>query len=202
MCIPKIWFSSLRRRLLKDEKKADMNEDAQEQAQEITDIKNDLTQRVSELEEEVAKLRTSLFNQVSDNARLQRIAEREKSQQDAKTRKEIAKLLLPVADDLERAYSMLGDDANRSSVEFIMNSLRKALEGIGLVELNPEGSMFDPNTCELGGQEPSEHPTGTVCRTARKGYSIGDELIRPAIVICSVCQTKSTEETNEQDNRD
>ena len=154
----------------------------------------DLETRVTELEEEVGKLRTSLYNQVSDNARLQRIAEREKSQQDAKTRKEVAKLLLPVADDLDRAYSMLGDDANRQSVEFIMNSLKKALEQIGLVEVDPTGAMFDPHSCELGGQEPSDQPTGTICRTIRKGYAIGDELIRPAMVICSICNRKDTEE--------
>lgn len=194
MCFPKIQFSSQKVRLPKNAKKAEMNDDTENNAPVTPEMENDLTAKVSELEEEVARLRTSLYNQVSDNARLQRIAEREKSQQDAKTRKEIARFLLPVADDLERAYSMLGDDSNRSSVEFIMNSLKKALEQIGLVEVDPTGSMFDPHSCELAGQEPSDQPTGTVCKVVRKGYAIGDELIRPAMVVCSVCQKAATEE--------
>jgi molecular chaperone GrpE len=189
-----MWFSSLMHRLPKVEKKAEMDDETDNTTPSTNPAQTDLEIRVTELEEEVAKLRTSLYNQVSDNARLQRIAEREKSQQDVKTRKEVAKLLLPVADDLERAYTMLGDDANRQSVEFIMNSLKKALEQMGLVELDPTGTMFDPHSCELGGQEPSDQPNGTICRIVRKGYAIGDELIRPAMVICSVCQRKDTEE--------
>lgn len=195
-----MWFSSRKNRLPKVEKKAKMTDETENMAQqEPTEaITNpDLEKRVNELEDEVSKLRTSLYNQVSDNARLQRIAEREKSQQDAKTRKEIAKMLLPVADDLERAFSMLGDDANRKSVEFIFGSLVKVLEEIGLTQIDPTGEMFDPYKCELGGQEASDLPTGTVCRTARKGYAIGDEIIRPATVVCSVCQKKDTEEKNE-----
>jgi molecular chaperone GrpE len=195
-----MWFSSRKNRLPKVEKKAKMTDDTENKAQQEPNectINPDLEKRVNELEEEVSKLRTSLYNQVSDNARLQRIAEREKSQQDAKTRKEIAKMLLPVADDLERAFSMLGDDQNRKSVEFIFGSLVKVLEEIGLSQIDLTGEMFDPYKCELGGQEASDLPTGTVCRIVRKGYAIGDEIIRPATVVCSVCQKKDTEEKNE-----
>ncbi|MBP7733174.1 MAG: nucleotide exchange factor GrpE [Caldisericia bacterium] len=195
-----MWISSLKNRLPKVEKKAKMTDDTENivQQEPTEDTQQlDLEKKVNELEEEVSKLRTSLYNQVSDNARLQRIAEREKSQQDAKTRKEIAKMLLPVTDDLERAYSMLGDDENRKSVEFILGSLVKVLEQIGLEPIDPTGEMFDPYKCELGGQEASDLPNGTVCRVVRKGYAIGDEIIRPATVVCSVCQKKDTEEKNE-----
>jgi molecular chaperone GrpE len=195
-----MWFSSRKARLPKVEKKARMNDDTENTVQpapEEDTARIELEKKVNELEEEVSKLRTSLYNQVSDNTRLQRIAEREKSQQDVKTRKEIAKLLLPVADDLERAYSMLADDDNRKSVEFILDSLNKVLLQMGLVPVDPTGLPFDPYQCELVGQEESDLPTGTVCRIVRKGYAIGDELIRPATVVCSVCQKKDTEEKNE-----
>lgn len=195
-----MWFSSRKNRLPIVEKKAKMTDETENKAQQEPNectVNADLEKKVNELEDEVSKLRTSLYNQVSDNARLQRISEREKSQQDAKTRKEIAKMLLPVADDLERAFSMLGDDQNRKSVEYIFGSLEKALKEIGLTQIDPTGEMFDPYRCELGGQESSDLPTGTVCRIVRKGYVIGDEIIRPATVVCSVCQKKDTEEKNE-----
>lgn len=155
-------------------------------------------EKVKTLEEEIEKLKSSLSAQLMDNARIIQIANREKENMAQKTRKEMANLLIPVADDLERAMSMLGEtgqDANcRAPVEFILKSLSNALSQMGLKVVDPIGEKFDPHKFELGGQEEDDGEENTVCRVLRKGYSIGEEIIRPALVVCT---TKSNHQKEE-----
>ncbi len=155
-------------------------------------------EKVKSLEEEIDKLKSSLSAQLMDNARIIQIANREKENMAQKTRKEVANLLIPVADDLERAMSMLGEtgqDANcRGPVEFILKSLSNALSQMGLKVVDPIGEKFDPHKFELGGQEEGKGEEDTVCRVLRKGYSIGEEIIRPALVVCI---TKSNHQKEE-----
>lgn len=156
------------------------------------------------LEEEKAKLETSFTAQLNDNRRIVQIAEREKGQIAEKTKKDLAGHLISVADDLERALSMLSDVGNdatcKAPVQFILESLSKAFVEIGLSEINPMGEFFDPHSFEFGGSEDSDEPDGVVCKVLRKGYSIGGQIIRSPLVVCSA-NKKTMEETNEQNNR-
>ena len=46
------------------------------------------------------------------------------------------------------------------------------------------GAPFDPNMHEALGQEPSdEYGSGVVVREMRRGYRIGDRVIRPSLVM-------------------
>ncbi len=156
------------------------------------------------LEEEKAKLETSFTAQLNDNRRIAQIAEREKGQIAEKTKKDLAGHLISVADDLERALSMLSDVGNdatcKAPVQFILESLKKAFAEIGLSEINPVGEFFDPNSLDFVGSEESDGPDGVVCKVLRKGYSIGGQIIRSPLVVCSA-NKKTMEEENEQDNR-
>jgi len=176
------------------------------QTQEIQCIEEELKKandRIIELEEETVKLRTSLYSQLSDNTRIVQIAEKEKSQQANRTRKELALQLIPVADDLDRAFLMLKDvdtDAScKAPVEYILNSLVKAFESIGLTVENPLGKTFDPHRFELGGQLPSEGETDTVCKVLRKGYVLYGEVIRPALVVCSMAKKENNNQEEENE---
>ena len=45
---------------------------------------------------------------------------------------------------------------------------------------------FDPNQHEAVSTQPSSEPPNTVLEVLRKGYTIGDRLIRPALVKVAV----------------
>lgn len=149
-----------------------------------------LLENVLKLEEEIDKLQTQLKHQMADSARIRQIAEREKTHQATKTKKEVAQLLVPVVDDLDRAQAMLsdiGDDSKcKAPVEYILKSLTNAFDQIGLSVIDPLGLPFDPHRFELGGQEPSDDEENKVCKVLRKGYSLNGEVIRPALVVCTV----------------
>jgi molecular chaperone GrpE len=99
--------------------------------------------------------------------------------------------LLPVADDLERALSsepapgpcadVVG--AFRSGIELIHRQLIEALRRRGVEPFPSVGSQFDPAWHEAIASEPAlDRPDGEVVAEIRRGYRIGQKLLRPAMV--------------------
>jgi len=94
--------------------------------------------------------------------------------------------LLPVVDDLERALAAAhtGDvDALREGVALIHRQLLDLLRRRGVEPLDAAGQTFDPNWHEAVGYEPAEgRDEGEIIAEVRRGYRIGDRLLRPAQV--------------------
>jgi molecular chaperone GrpE len=91
-----------------------------------------------------------------------------------------------VLDDLERALeaadrheeAMLVD-----GVKLVEQSLRKALQKEGLVEIETDGS-FDPHVHEaVLTQARADAEPGAVLEVLQRGYRVGDKVVRPARVI-------------------
>ena len=58
-----------------------------------------------------------------------------------------------------------------------------ALERHGVKKLNPEGEKFDPNFHQAMFEVPNaDVPANTVVQVVQPGYSIGDRMLRPAMV--------------------
>lgn len=93
--------------------------------------------------------------------------------------------ILPIVDDLERALASLDVKlAGLQWVEGIRQIQRKfeaALQASGVQEIPAEGQDFDPNLHEAIGQDEGEE--GKVVRVLQKGYTMGDRVIRPAMVM-------------------
>ena len=93
--------------------------------------------------------------------------------------------LLPVLDNFERALEHAGDDSGafHQGVEMIAKQFKDTLERRGVAEVNPDGQPFDPELHEAVQRvEESDQPPGTVAFVMLKGYTMGDRLIRPAMV--------------------
>ena len=98
---------------------------------------------------------------------------------------EIIRDLLPVIDNFERALQHTDEDtgAFHQGVEMIAKQLRDTLERKGVTEIDPIGHSFDPELHEAVQRvEGGEHPPGTIVFVMLKGYTLGDRLIRPAMV--------------------
>jgi molecular chaperone GrpE len=58
-----------------------------------------------------------------------------------------------------------------------------ALERHGVKKLQPEGEKFDPNFHQAMFEVPNaDVPANTVVQVVQPGYSIGDRVLRPAMV--------------------
>lgn len=77
-------------------------------------------------------------------------------------------------------------DAIRQGMEMIFNEFQKALDEWGLIPVDAVGERFDPNLHEAVAHEASEDkPEGVVTKQWRRGYRLGERLIRPATVVVS-----------------
>jgi molecular chaperone GrpE len=94
--------------------------------------------------------------------------------------------LLPIIDDLERALqASAGSDAEsyRRGVELIHKQMTDLLRKRGVKPIDAVGAQFDPRYHEAVMQESTdEHREGEVMAELRRGYTLGDRLLRPATV--------------------
>jgi molecular chaperone GrpE len=99
---------------------------------------------------------------------------------------DLIQALLLVVDDFDRALTVdagEGGDAYRKGVELIHAKLHDLLRKQGLRPIDAIGADFDPNVHEAVVHEISpDHREGEVTGELRKGYMMGDRLLRPAMV--------------------
>ncbi|MCA9866436.1 MAG: nucleotide exchange factor GrpE [Anaerolineae bacterium] len=95
--------------------------------------------------------------------------------------------LLPLIDDFERALESVPEDEQGdpwvSGVALVYRKLLTLLDDMDIQTIPSVGEPFDPNYHEALTQEPSdEYESGIVVREVRRGYRLGDRIIRPALV--------------------
>jgi molecular chaperone GrpE len=97
---------------------------------------------------------------------------------------DILRRVLPVLDDLERALANRpAQDAWADGLQLIARKFQNILETEGLTRIAAEGQPFDPNFHEAISHEPSaEVESGHVIAVVQNGYTLGDRVIRPAMV--------------------
>jgi molecular chaperone GrpE len=104
-----------------------------------------------------------------------------------------ARDMLSVSDNLRRALEAVPDEAKASAdagfkaliegVDITERAMLAALERHGVKKLYPEGERFDPNFHQAIFEVPnSDVPANTVVQVVQPGYSIGDRVLRPAMV--------------------
>jgi molecular chaperone GrpE len=104
---------------------------------------------------------------------------------------EVARGVVPVLDDLERALGAAGldpegdsDDALAHGVLLVFRNLREALGRNGIEVVDPKGEKFDPNFAEaLSTVQVEGTEAGVVVEVMQKGYRFEGQLIRPAMVV-------------------
>jgi molecular chaperone GrpE len=104
---------------------------------------------------------------------------------------EVARGVVPVLDDLERALAAAGldpegdsDDPLAHGVLLVFRNLRETLSRNGVEVVDPKGDKFDPNFHEaLSTVEVADAEAGVVVEVMQKGYRFEGQLIRPAMVV-------------------
>ena len=93
--------------------------------------------------------------------------------------------LLPVLDDLERAFDSIPPSLAKlewvDGIRLIERKLRSSLEAQGLTQIKALGEPFDPRIHEAVRQDKGQE--GMVTEEIQKGYMLGDRVLRPTIVV-------------------
>lgn len=111
--------------------------------------------------------------------------EQERAQLSDFAKAQVVKDLLPVIDDLERALAHqpkeLKDNKWAQGVLGVSNRLEKQLERLGICKLEALNQPFDPNLHDAV-QVEGEGATQIVSEVVQNGYTLGDQVIRHAVV--------------------
>jgi molecular chaperone GrpE len=112
--------------------------------------------------------------------------ERERREQADAAAESLLVELLPIVDDLERALQApASDDAlpYRAGVELILRQMLELLRRRGVTAIDTAGAAFDPRVHQAVSQEKSDtHDEGQIIEEFRRGYMLGERLLRPAMV--------------------
>ncbi len=100
-------------------------------------------------------------------------------------RRMLLERLLPVLDNLQRAlHSNADDETLRGGLEQTLRGFEAVLASEGVKPIEVKGQPFDPRVAEAVGTSPSDGVAeDTVVDVTEKGYTLGDDLLRPAKVI-------------------
>lgn len=95
--------------------------------------------------------------------------------------------ILPIVDDFERALEAvppsLADNPWINGVTMILNKLQTFLDSENVAAVASVGQPFDPQWHEaMLQEETTDYPDGTVMLELRRGYRLGDRMLRPALV--------------------
>jgi len=104
-----------------------------------------------------------------------------------------ARDIIAVADNMDRALGALDKELREKAdaatkalldgVELTERELIKVLEKHGVKKFEPLGERFDPNLHQAMFELPdSSVPAGTIVQVMQPGYTIGERVLRPALV--------------------
>lgn len=171
---------------------AEMTPSLEELNTKLSQENDALRDQVLRLAADMENLRTRTARDVND-ARLYSIAQ-------------FARDMLSVSDNLERALATITEDERNNNqqlnnlaqgIELTERAMIASLERHGVKKIEPLNEKFDPNFHQAMFEIQDENlPNNTVAQIVQVGYSIGERVLRPALVGISKTPTK-TETTEE-----
>ncbi len=113
--------------------------------------------------------------------------ERERREQAERAAEDLLLDLLPVIDDLERAIAADAPagsaESYRKGVELIHRRLLDLLKSRSVEPIDALGTDFDPNLHQAVSYDPCDgRRDGEIVAELRRGYRIGERLLRPSMV--------------------
>jgi molecular chaperone GrpE len=154
-------------------------------------------------EQEIAALNNRLLRLQADFDNFRKRSLREKDELYRLANQDIMQELLPVLDHLDLALKAVADHGDDQAfvegVKLVAEQLLSALGKFGMTPVDAAGEEFDPNLHEAISHLPSEDVVeNRVIEQVRRGYQLGDRLLRPAQVVVSSGSASATgEETGE-----
>lgn len=163
----------------KEEKK---NKKENKELKHLEEENHKLKDELKESSEKVLRLAAEMQNYKKRN-------ETEKSNMLKYANEDLAKNLLPILDNFERAIKLddndLSDEVSKflSGFKMIYGSFVNVLNNIEVKEIECDGLEFDPVYHQAVLTEKDEtKPSGVILEVLQKGYMYKDKVIRPAMV--------------------
>ena len=147
---------------------------------------------VMALQAEVEKYRDQALRTAADLENYRKRMIREKEDAIRYANSSLLEKLIPILDNFELGLEATKSTADASAtsilqgLSMVQRQLSDFLKDHGLTSIDTVGQLFDPKLHDAIGHEPSEAlAEGHIISQLRRGYQLGDRLIRPASVVVS-----------------
>ena len=177
------------------------NEELQEELQ--TEDKPEIIEPVVTEAEEISDLKNQLLRTLADNENNRRRYEKEKEDLSTYIISNFAKEMLSVLDNLQRAIEVSSkidtedDKIDKNTLDFIegVKLTEKQLSSINekfkITKVDSLNNKFDPNMHQAMFEiENDDEEEGTILQVIQDGFKIEDRLLRPALVGVSKKKSK------------
>lgn len=162
---------------------------------------------VATLEAERDEMKDRMLRALAEAENVRRRAERDRKDAETYGGTRLARDLLAVHDNLDRALSHVDDDmreAAKSFIEGVELTQRELLNAFAKHKIEkvspPVGEKFNPNLHQAMFEAPIPGATpGAVIEVIQAGFTISDRLLRPALVGVAKA-APAPEKTNEADS--
>lgn len=150
----------------------------------VEELERQLAEKDKTAQEYIAKYRQAASEFEESRLRLRR----EISKDIERARRETLSDLLEVLDNLDRAIEAAdkaaSPDALLQGVQMVQRQFLSKLESLGVKRIESEGVRFDPLRHEAVSTVPAatSEDDGRVVGIVRHGYTIGEDVLRPASV--------------------
>lgn len=170
-------------------------------AVEVDTRESDAAERIAQLEAEKADIEKQrqdnwerLLRATADLDNFRKRARRDVDDARIDSRTKVLRPMLEVIDNLERAvdHAESVDNPEKAhaaileGVKLVLRQFGQVLERFDVKAVAAVGEPFDPNLHEAISQvESADFVSGSVINAPQKGYTIGDRLLRPSLVVVS-----------------
>lgn len=150
--------------------------------------KNELVEKLSTLTEEINSGKERYIRLQADFDNFRRRSEKERLSVRSDAQGEVIESLLPMVDNFERAKQQLKPETDRekqidTSYQGIYKQFVEIMRSLRVAAIATVGKPFDPALHEaIAREESEEFKEGIVIQEFRRGFLLGDRLLRPAMV--------------------
>lgn len=167
-----------------DKEKINQTEEQTEVPKEKTELEK-LSEELENLQKAKDELYDKYLRTLAEYDNFRKRSQREKDAIYGDATVDTVKKLLPVLDNFERALNYeCKDEEFKKGIALIQNTLKEVFENIGVTEIPSLDEQFDPNLHEavMHIDNPA-YGENIVTDVYRKGYMLGDKVIRHTMVV-------------------
>ena len=147
-----------------------------------------LKQQLEEQTQQVDAYKKRYISLAAEFDNFRKRTAKEKEELETKIKGKTLMEILGVVDNFERARTQIkpandGEMGIHKSYQGVYKTLVDSLKRLGVSPMRPEGQPFDPTYHEAMMREyTDEHPEGTVVEQLVRGYTLGEQVLRHALV--------------------
>lgn len=151
--------------------------------EEVAELRRQLEEAQAKADEYLDQWRRS----VAEFSNFRKRMERDRQEFQKAATADFLKRLLPVVDDMERAFAHLPAELAGHEwvigMQMVYQKLVDLLYQEGLQPIEAEDGQFDPFSHEaVSYEESADHEDGAIIDVVRRGYRFGERVLRPAQV--------------------